>query len=537
MADNLPVIKTNQELTGVKPTSSTLLGRGLAAIQNRKSALILLVENQDEIYQLARLSFNLLTDYGYRNCFAGECWQDDELEQLLSCFDSFKNLADTGYGKAYYPLYHLFQGGPSTRRDEAFADHYAKMAFDWCFDNQFSSDPEIWNDLGTLYRLSAGCEMDLELAMYWYRQAADAGNAEGMFNVSGMYEFGVGVEEDLETAHYWQVMAAEAGHALAQYQLAYQFHHGGDLYEQNDEIAFNWYLASAVRGYENAVYGVQEFSTFGFDLPQDNCDSLSWFRKKGHEDNLWAQLFLAKTYYSGLGIDCDISEAMYWYFRAANLGSADAQNQIGEIFKSGNELIHQNYDETLKWFRLAAEQDHVIAQCNLGLMYSAGNGVEVDYSQAAFWLTKAAAHGSCNAQIHLGVIHRRGKGVTQDLNKALDLFKCAAEQGSCLGQICFEGGLAELAGDDPRLRFNLALRYLFGLEVEQDEKEAVVYFSDLAEEGFADAQYYLALCYEEGRGQIQDYEKAIFWYRNAAKQEHVDAQTKLTAFDIDWMEE
>lgn len=101
----------------------------------------------------------------------------------------------------------------------------------------------------------------------------------------------------------------------------------------------------------------------------------------------------------------------------------------------------------------------------------------------------------------------------------------------------FRGGLAELAGDDPRLRFNLALRYLFGLEVEQDEKEAVVYFSDLAEEGFADAQYYLALCYEEGRGQIQDYEKAIFWYRNAAKQEHVDAQTKLTAFDIDWMEE
>ncbi len=384
MADNLPVIKANQELAGNNPASSTLLGRGLAAIQSRKSSLIFLIENQDEIYQHSRLSFNLLTDFGDRNCFGGECWQYQELEQLLSCFNSLKKLADAGYGKAYFPLYHLFQGGPSAHRNEALASHYAKLAFDWCFDNQFCSDPEVWNDLGTLYRLGAGCEMDVDLAMYWYRQAADAGNAEGMFNVSGMYEFGIGVEEDLETAHYWQVMAAEAGHAYAQYGLACQYHHGG-LFEQDDELAFHWFLRSAVNGYELATIGLDElrYCVFGLELNDDV--TFEWFTRKAGSGYVFAQLFLADAYKHGLGVDQDNYEAAKWLKLAAEHNDPYAQWKFGLL------LWIEDSDEASYWLRKAANAGNAEAQYDLAWLLS--ETMELEEGEILYWLNRSGQQG------------------------------------------------------------------------------------------------------------------------------------------------
>lgn len=62
MKENLPVFNPNQELTGNRPISNSLVARGLTAIRNRKSDRILLIENPDHIYSQARLTFNLLTD-------------------------------------------------------------------------------------------------------------------------------------------------------------------------------------------------------------------------------------------------------------------------------------------------------------------------------------------------------------------------------------------------------------------------------------------------------------------------------------------
>ena len=57
----------------------------------------------------------------------------------------------------------------------------------------------------------------------------------------------------------------------------------------------------------------------------------------------------------------------------------------------------QNYDEALKWYRKAAEQDHAKAQSNLGVMYSLGQGVTKNLMAAFAWYTIAAANGHTNA--------------------------------------------------------------------------------------------------------------------------------------------
>ncbi len=60
--------------------------------------------------------------------------------------------------------------------------------------------------------------------------------------------------------------------------------------------------------------------------------------------------------------------------------------------------VAQDYAETAKWYRKAAEQGHAYAQSNLGLMYYIGEGVPQDLLQAHMWYNIADALGGEDAQ-------------------------------------------------------------------------------------------------------------------------------------------
>ena len=53
--------------------------------------------------------------------------------------------------------------------------------------------------------------------------------------------------------------------------------------------------------------------------------------------------------------------------------------------------------EAVRWFRLGAEQGNALAQFNLGLMYTKGEGVPEDDVTAYAWLNIAAAQGQPSA--------------------------------------------------------------------------------------------------------------------------------------------
>jgi TPR repeat protein len=60
-----------------------------------------------------------------------------------------------------------------------------------------------------------------------------------------------------------------------------------------------------------------------------------------------------------------------------------------------------------------------------------------------------------------------------------------------------------------------------------DYAEAVKWFRLSAEQGYAKAQYNLALMYANGQGVSQDYKEAVKWYRLSAEQGNADAQIIL----------
>ncbi|MAV49408.1 MAG: hypothetical protein CME93_00440 [Hyphomonadaceae bacterium] len=88
----------------------------------------------------------------------------------------------------------------------------------------------------------------------------------------------------------------------------------------------------------------------------------------------------------------------------------------------------QDYTEAAKWYQRAAEQAHVLAQYNLGILHASGQGVRQNYAKAAKWYRKAAKRGHASAQCNLGFMHHNGLGVLQDYAKAADLYRSAAEQ-------------------------------------------------------------------------------------------------------------
>lgn len=75
--------------------------------------------------------------------------------------------------------------------------------------------------------------------------------------------------------------------------------------------------------------------------------------------------------------------------REAADGDAEAQFTLGLFFEGGKMGLLQDYAESAKWYRKAAEQDHSAAQLYLGVYFGQGRGVEQDLVEALKWVLLA----------------------------------------------------------------------------------------------------------------------------------------------------
>lgn len=202
------------------------------------------------------------------------------------------------------------------------------------------------------------------------------------------------------------------------------------------------------------------------------------------------------------------SEAAKWYRGAAEQGHVEAQCKLGYMYDLGLGVTEDD-QESVKWYRKAAEQGHALAQYNLGEMYRYGFGVIKNYEEAVKWCRKAAEQGYADAQYRLGVRYEIGVGVTKDYEEAVKWYRKAAEQGHDYAQ----NELGEM--------------YRYGKGVTEDKQEAIKWYRKAAEQGNASAQYNLGFVYQYGLGVTADVLEAIKWYRKAAEQGNNDALKRL----------
>jgi hypothetical protein len=85
---------------------------------------------------------------------------------------------------------------------------------------------------------------------------------------------------------------------------------------------------------------------------------------------------------------------------AATEGNAEAQFALGFSLAAGP--APQDYASAREWYQRAADQNHRLAQFNLGQMFAHGQGMPVSNSMAVMWIRRAAEGGDAGAQYNLG---------------------------------------------------------------------------------------------------------------------------------------
>ena len=85
---------------------------------------------------------------------------------------------------------------------------------------------------------------------------------------------------------------------------------------------------------------------------------------------------------------------------AAAAGDAEAQFALG--FSIAASPAPQDYAQAMQWYEKAADQNHRLAQFNLGQMFAHGQGVPQSDSMALKWIRLAAEGGDAGAQYNLG---------------------------------------------------------------------------------------------------------------------------------------
>lgn len=123
-----------------------------------------------------------------------------------------------------------------------------------------------------------------------------------------------------------------------------------------------------------------------------------------------------------------------------------------------------------------------------------------DLERALPVLTSLAEAGYAPAQFRLGMMFAEGFGIQQNLRQAALWFERAAQQNNVGAQ------------------WTLARLYRVGAGVRKSDTLALRWLQQLAEQGFAPAQYQAGMMYREGLGTTQDLVQAEFWLRQSAEQ-------------------
>jgi len=161
----------------------------------------------------------------------------------------------------------------------------------------------------------------------------------------------------------------------------------------------------------NETFNVDQFSDYGSESDDDDENSSD---AKNLPENV-----IATMYENGrMAFLFGKFEIAYKAWEPlAKLGYSKAQASLGWMYHTGNG-VPQDLHEAIKWYTLAANQNHAIAQNNLGVFYEKGIGVNANEKTAIKWYKKSAESGYSYAQYNLGRMYAEGRGTLKNLEEA-----------------------------------------------------------------------------------------------------------------------
>ncbi len=327
-----------------------------------------------------------------------------------------------------------------------------------------------------------------------------SGDAIAATELGERYYTGNSVDKDMETAVAYFTQAADAGYPVAEFILG-KFYDEGQVLPHNPTLAFEYYKKAADKDYPLAQYALGQMYYFGKDCEKNDSEALYWILKSADIlDDSDVYTVLAMIYKESEEEDIqDDKKAFFYAQKAADMEDENAYNLLGTFYEMGCGT-EQDYAKAIHYYRLAAENGVETAYLNLGAFYQMGVGVPVDGKKAVEYYQYGANAGNMYCLNALGMCYKNGIGVKQDYKKSFELFLDAALAGNFAGEM------------------NVALAYDEGHGVEEDKTEAKRWFALAAEHGSSKAMMALGIYTEKGIPDgSPDLEGAFEWYVKAAE--------------------
>ena len=377
-------------------------------------------------------------------------------------------------------------------------------------------------DLGKLYSTDKLGERNEEMSIAKYTQALQGflqiePNSKKIkpyiqYRIGKMFCYGLGTEQDYEKAFEWFERSAKQKNKFAQFSLANLYYYGNGV-EKDLSQAFLWYQRSSSQGQPYAAYSIAQMYRYGEYVTKDNDtaqryyqQALSGFLKIENDDMANDDLFykLGQMFKLGLGTDSDVTKAIEYFKRSAEMNNKNGFFEYGKALLTG-EHIPQDTDSAVKLLEKAVKLKNINSKRFLALEYISGEHLEQDIEKGIALLTECADSGDVIASYRLGKIYLQGEIMPQNLDKAEKYLL--------------------LAEDSEYTQYALAKLYL--QEEKYDIQKAVNYFENCAAKNHW-ASYQLGRIYLFGAKDIErDKEKAVEWFTKSANDGNEYAQDLL----------
>lgn len=377
-------------------------------------------------------------------------------------------------------------------------------------------------DLGKLYSTDKLGEKSEEISIAKYTQALQGflqiePNSKKLkpyvqYRIGKMFCYGLGTEQNYQKAFEWFERSAKQKNKFAQFSLANLYYYGSGI-EKDLSQAFLWYQRSSSQGQPYAAYSIAQMYRYGEYVTKDNDtaqryykQALSGFLKIESDDMANDDLFykLGQMFNLGLGTDSDVTKAIEYFRRSAEMNNKNGLFEYGKALLTG-EHIPQDTDSAVKLLEKAVKLKNSNAKRFLALEYISGEHLEQDFEKGIALLTECADSGDVIACYRLGKIYLESEIMPQNLDKAEKYLL--------------------LAEDNEYVQYALAKLYL--QEEKYEIQKAVNYFGRSADKNHW-ASYQLGRIYLFGAAELtKDKEQAIEWFTKSANDGNEYAQAML----------
>ena len=435
-----------------------------------KEACKLIYNKRSKLEDFQKAEQLLLNESGEGNVLA--------IQDLGKLYSTDK-LGEKDEKKSFSFYEEAFQGFMEIEPDSDFMFPYEPK-----FDGQIMKPVDmrsyVWYRIGKMHCYGLGTEQDYEKAFEWFLKSAQEGNKFAQYSLANLYYYGNGVEKDLSQAFLWYRKSSEQGQPYAPYAVA-QMYDKGEYVSQSEE--------TAQRYYKVALSGFLELES------KDQAD-----------DNLFYKIGV--MYKNGLGTEADISKAIDYFKRSAEMNNKNGLYEYGKTLIQGK-YIEADLNKGLECIEKAMKLKNSNAKRFFALEYISGEYFSQDIEKGLFMLTECADKGDSFACFQLGQFYLKGEIVTQDLERA-EKYLLLAED-------------------------NEFTQYAFGKLYLQEEKydiqRAVDYFKRSSDKNMW-SSYQLGRLYLFGADELEkDKEKAVEWLTKSAHDGNEYVQNMLNNID------